>query len=1033
MSAESRWLQVEALLDRALDLPEAERSAFLGSACGGDPELAGEVRALLAAAARASALDRPAAELAPTLAEAAISAHDRTSAPGERLGAYRLIRLLGEGGMGRVYLAERADGQFERQVALKILASTLGGEAALGRFRRERQILADLRHENIAQLLDAGVAADGRPWFALEYVNGLPITEHASTLALGRDERIALHLQACDALAHAHRQGIVHRDLKPSNLLVGDSPDGGFRLYVLDFGIARAAGVVDLTATGDILGTPGFMSPEQARGELESIDRRTDVFALGVVLFELLCGRRPFAGATPGEVLGAILAAEPPNPRTLVPDLPRDLDTILLACLEKSPNRRYPSAQALAEDLRRYLAGDPIAARAPGLARRVRHTARRHPLAVATSATLIVSALVGLGVWARGVKSARVQSELSRRYGAIAEQISAEIRHEHLAPLHDTSAARDRLTARLVALEGEMATIAAPLRAAGLTALGRGQFALGDTDGALRDLEAAWSAGLRTPDTAVALAEAEVQRYANDRAAAEAIPDPTLRESTLAAIAERSRDRALELAAIARSTGNSASSDLVEARIAFLEGDLDRAASLAAAASATVAWLYESHLLTGEIELARASAARRAGATAALESHIEAAIGAFRSASVIGASDPATHLRLCAAATSGIDLILHAIDGDPDALAETGLRACRFAAIADPQASSIPEQESALATVYARELSRRDRDPFPAIAAAAAAAERAIALANGSPTAHRRLGDALTFRAEFERERGQDSAAATGAAILNLEQATALAPNDAGVWNSLGLARWEELLRAQERAEEYLQPARAAAAAFARAVELEPRYAYAWGNLGTMRNKLGEAAAATHDDPIPEFEKAREAFERSLEIYPEYSTAVNNLGNVFHNLGETKLARGEDPRSDYAQALEQFDRAAALKPDWFVPRFGQARSSLALAWARAAAGESPDTEIGRALDALGTALQLRNSLVQGHELAGEIHMFRAEHARRSGTSPRAALRDARRSLERVRELDPAGGAELATGLDTFERGLPSKFYPPARG
>lgn len=1025
--AEIPWERVDAILDEVLDAPEDRRDALLLQRCGGDEALERRVRELVQAAGEPSPLDRPAAQQLPTLAA------DPGSAPsaveGEVLGAYRVLGLLGEGGMGRVYLAERADGEFERRVALKIVSSSGAGETVQRRFRRERQILANLRHDHIAQLLDAGVAADGRPWFALELVDGVPITRYAKEQRLSREERIRLVLQACSAVAHAHGQGVVHRDLKPSNLLVSTSADATPHLFVLDFGIARSMGEADLTATGDVIGTPGYMAPEQARGEVETVDRRADVFALGVILYELLCERRPFVGDTPLAVLGAVMASDPASPRSLVADLPRDLETIVLTCLEKAAERRYPSVRALIDDLQRYLAGEPIAARPTGWWRRGVRLARRHPLWVAACVALLVSALVGWQVGAHGRRLAAEQAEVSRRFGAVSEQVAAAMRFEHLAPRHDTEPARRRLLAQLLALEAELEGLSPAVQGTARVALGRGFLALGDWQRAARELETAWQLGDRSPRVALALAEAEAERYGAQRALAEQQSDPVLRARRLVELERRSRDRALELAAIARSGGEGAVSDLVEARLAYLAGELERAATLATAAAEAVPWLYEARLLVADVEVARLGQARRAGVFDDIDGHLERSLAVLRMAIEVGESDPAAYRRLCQSAALGLDLLLHVVEGRADDLAREGLEACRAASATLGGDVAPLEQAAALMTLYAREQARADSDPFGSIDQAIGLAQEAVEAKPDSAEGYRRLGDAWAFRAEFEREAGQESRPSLERATAALQRGETLDPSDPGVYNSLGLVQWEYVWRALEHHEDFAPAAEAAVEAFSRAVELEPDYAYAWGNLGTMYNKLAENDLLQGADPSGHLAQARAAFERCLAIYPDYSTGVNNLGNVLYFIAESKEVRGGDARREYAEAAAMFDRAAELKPDWFVPRFGQARTALALAGAQVRHGESPDEALRTTFDALDEAFARRRSLVHGLVLAGEAHLFQAEHQRHLGLPTGPSFAAARQQLRAVLSLNADMGVGLALGIEQFQRGEPTAFYP----
>ncbi|HTD27941.1 MAG TPA: serine/threonine-protein kinase, partial [Xanthomonadaceae bacterium] len=394
------WSRVAPLLDELIDLsPEARepRLEMLGRA---EPELAVELRRLLALESiRPDFMSTP-------VSQAAIHA----SLPGMRVGPYRLLRLIGEGGMGQVWLAERADGLFERRVALKLLHPGFEGSGLRTRFDRERQILASLGHEHVARLLDAGLTADGQPYLALEYVEGQNISEYAAQRKLTVVQRLTLFLQVCSAVSHAHASLVVHRDLKPSNIMV--TPGGAVRL--LDFGIAKLIDppgrdvTNETTRTGTRAFTLHYAAPEQILGE--QVTTGTDVYSLGVVLYELLTGRKPYRirRDTDAEWEEAILSTEPIRPsvmtrgradlvtrseRRLSRVLGGDLDNITLKALRKHPDERYMSVEAFATDLRRYLNGRPVEAHAHSYGYRLSKYVRRN--AVQLALVLGVIALLG--------------------------------------------------------------------------------------------------------------------------------------------------------------------------------------------------------------------------------------------------------------------------------------------------------------------------------------------------------------------------------------------------------------------------------------------------------------------------------------------------------------------------------------------------------------------------------------------------------------------------------------------------------------
>ena len=417
-----RWQQIDDLFLQVLDRPPDERTAYLRHVCGDDPVLYHEVVALLdhAEAAEQTFGESVTQYAAPLLAdlEADLRANPAEQfADNGHIGPYRLVREVGRGGMGAVYLAERADGAFEQTVALKLVKRGMDTDEILRRFRHERQILASLQHPNIAQLHDGGVAPDGRPYLVMEYVEGTPIHRFCDAHTLPVDQRLRLFEAVCEAVQYAHQNLVVHRDLKPSNILVTE--EGQVKL--LDFGIAKLLSddEVGLTRTGARLLTPQYASPEQMTGD--AVTTATDVYALGVILYELLTGHRPFesrqantsapAVTEPERPSTAILhpterqrqdgttetitpeaasAARATNPPGLQRRLRGDLDTIILKALRPEPQRRYVSADAFLDDIKRHLAGLPVAARPATLRYRASKFMQRHRVGVAMAGVMVV-------------------------------------------------------------------------------------------------------------------------------------------------------------------------------------------------------------------------------------------------------------------------------------------------------------------------------------------------------------------------------------------------------------------------------------------------------------------------------------------------------------------------------------------------------------------------------------------------------------------------------------------------------------------
>ena len=461
MTDSDYFQRLEALFHELEGLPPEARLARLEVLADEDPLLHAELVKMLDPSEQRARGERALDSVAGRggMAASIDELTDGQPSDPEQVGPYRLVRKIGEGGMGRVYLAEQTE-PVRRRVALKLTRRGLDSQEALVRFRAERQALAVLEHPNIARVFDAGSMQDGRPWFAMEYIEGVSITDWAAAHQLGLVERIQLLLPVCEAVQHAHRKGLIHRDLKPSNILTVDQ-NGQPVPKVIDFGIARVlVGDADdrtqVTRLGELIGTPEYMSPEQAAlGEID-IDTRSDVYSLGLVLYELLVGALPTTGAEL-RALGFeamcrhIREGETPRPSRarLAPEtigdattqrwqarLRGDLDSVLLKALAKDRDRRYGSAADLADDLRRYLASEPVVAQPPSRRYRAGKFIRRNRTLVGATLIVAVSMVAATAISAIGFVEAR---QAEQRAQKAAEQAVLEAERANAAQLEAES------------------------------------------------------------------------------------------------------------------------------------------------------------------------------------------------------------------------------------------------------------------------------------------------------------------------------------------------------------------------------------------------------------------------------------------------------------------------------------------------------------------------------------------------------------------------------------------------------------------
>jgi len=426
MLSPERWLKVKEILSRALELSPSERRAFIKGECGDDNELREEIESLLDVNEESeSFIESPVLVVSSLVTE-----ETPVSFIGKEIGAYKIESQIGRGGMGAVFLATRADKQFQKQVAIKLIKRGLDTDDIIRRFRYERQILAGLDHPNITRLLDGGATDDGLPFLVMDYVEGLPLNQFCDERQLTIKERLKLFLQICSAVSYAHQNLIIHRDIKPSNILV--TKDGVPKL--LDFGIAKLlvsdnSSTIDRTLTATQAMTPEYASPEQVLGN--PVTTATDVYSLGVLLYELLTGHRPFRIKTnnPNEVSHIITDTEPPRPSSVVTQgrkignrqpaigsqLKGDLDNIVLMAMRKEAERRYSSVEQFASDIRRYLEGLPVIARQDTFTYRAGKFIRRNKGFVAAGTGIAISLIAGILSTKRQANIARNQRDKAER------------------------------------------------------------------------------------------------------------------------------------------------------------------------------------------------------------------------------------------------------------------------------------------------------------------------------------------------------------------------------------------------------------------------------------------------------------------------------------------------------------------------------------------------------------------------------------------------------------------------------------------
>jgi len=904
-------------------------------------------------------------------------------------GRYTLGKRLGSGGMGVVF--EAHDDTLDRTIALKFLKS--GDVDFLLRFFREAKAQARLHHDNICDVYEAG-ELDGQPFIAMRYVDGEELTTAASRMSM--EAKVKIVREVADAIHAAHREGLIHRDIKPSNIMIEERPDGSYRPTVLDFGLARIEGDPGATATGVMLGTPAYMAPEQALGESNRIDRRTDVYALGAVLYTLITGDPPFQVKTQAQHLIAIIQSEPPRPRKKVASLPVELEAIALKCLEKENQDRYPSARALAEDLQRYLDGMPVEARSAGLLYRASKIARRHRALVAISTLAMALALVLVGTSVNSRIRASQQAQVAQRFGQDSRDIEWAMRVAHMCPLHDIREDKQAVRQRMAAIDSQMEDLGLHSHGPGHYALGRGHMALGETREARGELEQAWAHGYREPEVAYALGLTMGQQYRQELKAIDAIADEEMRTRRRMAAETEYRDPALGYLRTGKGS-EAVRNQYLEGLIALYEKRYEDGLDKAAAAAQRADWFYEAKLLTGDLYLDRADSTVQEADRPAMYQDLDLARQAYGEAIAIGQSDPAGYQGLCQSWLTQMGRDLYTVDDLTPQVMEA-VDACGEGVAVEPDRGTLHRMTSRIWYQYANWKVERGLDASREMAAALASGLRAIRLDPQDDYAYEMLGQIYLEAATVEVIHGRDPELFLSRAVRALERAVELAPTHAVALGCLGEAHRVRVHYQWERALDPTESLKAAIDAYERAIEIRPTPDL-WSHLGNIHLDRVQVINEARGDSAPDMERAIACYREAIRLDPDDYFAYGSLGTAYSVYTDMDLYADRNPAEHVQAAAEALERAAEIAPTWTHGYIMLGSVHMTQAEYDRGQGLDPGPAVELALDVLTGALELNPEDPETLYYLAETHLIRAEYVLWTGQSPTAELARARLYLE----------------------------------
>lgn len=929
-------------------------------------------------------------------------------------GRYVRVEYVGEGGMSTVYKA--FDTSLNREVALKFLRWS--DPEAADRFLMEARSQARLEHEHICRVYEAG-DWEGRQYIAMQFIRGKTLNKLIGELTL--EQKIRLASQVAMAIHAAHRAGLIHRDLKPSNIMAELSEDGEWTPYVMDFGLVREVQAPGFTSTGVVVGSPWYMSPEQARGVVHTLDRRCDIYSLGATLYEVLSSRLPFEADSSVEVLVKLLSEEPVALSARDPSIPSDLNTIVMKCLEKDPARRYDSGKALAEDLIRYLDGDPIHAQAAGWLYRARKKAQKHKVVFSVIAVALTAILVISGWSLRTLWQAREQAALAQQFGQQAERIESIVSRGYLLPVHNINQERRLVQQKMKWIEQQMKQLGAVSRGPGHYALGRGFLALHDDESARVNLEKAWNEdAYRTPQVASALGQSLAALYQNKLDLAERIPNKSVREQKKKELEHDYRDPALSLIERGRSEDTEAP-EYLEAQIAFLEKRYDDGLKKAQEAFAKHPWLYMAKRLEGSILLRQGFDAQNTGNLQQAELLYGKASTLFQQAADIGRSDSSVYHGQCSLGNRLMELEQTRGSSTVQKSFESALALCNLAITVDPMRADPYVTRSWVYLRWGEYLEGHGEDSRVALGNSITSSEQALKLNPLYDAAYDNMGLSYWRKGEYENDHGFDPRDSLDRSVQASLHATTINPNNPWLYNNMGLAYWTRAIYEGDHGGSPLPFLQNAVASYEKAIAINPQYFWPYNNMGNAYSRRSIYELRNGKDPRASQDKALEYYKKALQINPSMADAHNNTGTVFQLRATYEMQIGLDPDSSFHEALSCYSKASSLDPDYEWPWLNSAQCHQSLAQYRLEHKQDPATELEAGRAALQKAVAIHPGAAEMPTAQCAIEVVAARWAAKNHLPAEGLFQKAERYFQEAVKLDSNDPEIYATGADLYRR------------
>ncbi len=909
-------------------------------------------------------------------------------------GRYRLIEVVGEGGMGRIYKAY--DPALNRYVAVKILK--VDDPVLVRRFLREAKSQAKVDHPCICKVYEAGIY-EGKPFIVMQYIRGQTLDKAHHEMPL--EAKVKVIRDVALALHAAHKNGLIHRDMKPTNIMVERSEDGDWKAYVVDFGLAKEKEIGQTTITHMIIGTPPFMSPEQAKGKNKMLDRRTDVYGLGATLYTILAGRPPFEGGVL-EVIKKLIEEEPVPLRKINRSIPRDLETIVMKCLEKDLQRRYESAKALAEDLDRFLNGEPVKAqRASFLYRAAKKLKKYRAVALLLAGVLLVSSALSIASLRSRWKQKKITS-LAREYDMEIRYIENMLWYAYTKPIHDIRGELSLIRDRLRLLEKLIKEKGSLSLGPGYYALGKGYMALGDYRTARKYLKLAWEKyGYRTPEVSYSLGITLAMIYLQEAEKASQLNDESIRERKLKELERIYLSKASKLLQTKRPNG-AQPWEYGKAILAFIRGNYPLAIKRLRQAYARFPWLYEAKTLEGDIYVTMAEQEKKAGNREKALALFQKAEQVYRELLKKGESFSKAYNDLCRLQSRVMELLIYQTDKTPKQALEKAISSCNRAIEINPE-DVTPYVLLAKAHLHwARYLIFKGNDPEPDIKKSLSFADKALTLQENYIPALLTKGEAYLIQASYVRGEGRNPTMLLSKAIDYYNRVLETNPSDPSALSGIASAYWNRACYYRDTGRTSMEDLRKAEFLLKELLAIEPNSYIAYNSLGNVYFDMSLAEEVSERERENFLEKSISSYRQALRINPNFALAHSNLAHILLLKAKALKRKGKACSSCIEEAEKEAKRAIELKANLLWAYMTAGRVKLFRAKGAMETGGSPSSFLREAENYASRALELSQNYPEALLLISKIYLLRAERKFLEGKNPETFVKS---GLKLIKEIE----------------------------